>query len=490
MPSLSPFYHREQQLADLDRLLKIDGPSFVLVYGRRRVGKTWLLRYWAEHSGLPAFYWAAPRSTADNVRSDLVRELWRWQTPDREIETAPRYDNWNDVFIAMRRIAGDRRMIIILDEFPWAVESDPSLPSRLQSAWDTLFRDSQICLVLSGSHIAVMESLLRSDAPLFGRMTGKLYVPPFQFTEIDSFIKRYSLEKRLAVYAIIGGIPDYLRRWDDRANLMDNVREIFLSDLSPFRNETEVLISDVLRRDSPDYQAVLSAIAQGKRELAEISAATLLDKDRAANVVATLIDLRLIEKRIRASVPIDQHDKARYARYFLADPFLRFYYRMVEPNRSFVAQQIYEPILRNLTEQLRSFVAVTFEELCRTWTLHMGRAGQLPFIPEYVGSDWRGSEVQIDVMAVNWREEQVFIGEAKWGDSKVDHSIYKSLGERAPLAVVHMPSEKPWTVHLALFARKGYTPAVIQAAQADGVKLLTFEQIVSDIRRVPGRVIR
>jgi hypothetical protein len=203
-----------------------------------------------------------------------------------------------------------------------------------------------------------------------------------------------------------------------------------------------------------------------------------------------LIDLRLIEKRIRASMPINQHDKARYARYFLADPFLRFYYRMVEPNRSFVAQQIYEPILRNLTEQLRSFVAVTFEELCRTWTLHMGRAGQLPFIPEYVGSDWRGSEVQIDVMAVNWREEQVFIGEAKWGDSKVDHSIYKSLGERAPLAVVHMPSEKPWTVHLALFARKGYTPAVIQAAQADGVKLLTFEQIVSDLRRVPGRVIR
>jgi hypothetical protein len=135
-------------------------------------------------------------------------------------------------------------------------------------------------------------------------------------------------------------------------------------------------------------------------------------------------------------------------------------------------------------------VAATFEELCRTWTLHVGRAGRLPFIPEYVGSDWRGREVQIDVMAVNWREAQVFVGEAKWGESKVDHAVYTSLGERAQLALAHMPSAKPWAIHSALFARKGYTPAVIQAAQATGMQLLTFEQLVSDLRRIPGQAIR
>ena len=487
MPT-TPFYHREQQLADLNRILRTDGPAFVLVYGRRRVGKTYLLRYWAENSGLPYFYWMAPRTTPENVRSDLVRELWHWESPDRETETAPRYDSWNDVFRALRRVVGQRRMIVILDEFPWAVDSDPSLPSRLQAAWDSLFRDSRICLVISGSHIHAMESLLRSDAPLFGRMTAKLYVPAFQFTEITPFVERYSPEKRLAVYAMVGGVPDYLRRWNDRADLMDNVRDIFLSDLSPFRNESEILISDVLRRESPDYQAVLSAVAQGNSELKDIATATLIGKDRVASVLTTLIDLRLVEKRLRASVPVSQHDKARYARYYLADPFLRFYYRMVEPNRSYLAQQIYDPIVRNFTEQLRPFVAGTFEDLCRTWTLEMGKAGRLPFMPEFVGSDWHG-DVQADVVAVNWREAQVFIGEAKWGDEAIRLDVYKSLRERAERVLAHMPSPKPWNPHFALFARRAFTAPVVAAARQDGTRLVTFAGMVSDLGATPRRTI-
>lgn len=497
---IRPFYHREQQLADLDQLLlHRSGPAFVIVYGRRRVGKTWLLRYWAEQSGLPTFYWISPRGeTPDNVRSDLVRELWRWGSPDRDVETAPRYDNWKDVFIAMRRLAGDRRMVFQLDEFPWAVNSDPTLPSRLQAAWETLFRDSQVCLVLSGSHIAVMESLLQSDAPLFGRLTGKLYVPPFEFVEITPFVRRYSPEKRLAVYATVGGVPDYLRSWNDRADLMENIRAIFLSDLSPFRNEADVLISDVLRRDSPDYQSVLSAVARGHRDLESIVKATQIDGDRAAGVLTTLTDLRLVEKRIRASVPISRHDKARYARYFLADPFLRFYYYLVEPNRTFLAQQNYDVVLRHFTEQMRPFVAATFEDLCRAWTLAMARAGRLPFAPDYIGSDWRGQEHQIDVMAVNWREAQVLMGEAKWGEDRVDHKVYAKLKERIEQVLVYLraerkgeqASERPWTVHLTLFARRGFTSAVAAAAKADGARLLTFQQMVTDLEQLPARPIR
>jgi len=485
-----PFYHREQQLADLNQLILSDGPSFVLVYGRRRVGKTYLLRHWAEKSGLPYFYWTAPRTTAENVRTDLVRELWRWETPEREIETAPRYDNWTDVFRALRRVVGQRRVVVILDEFPWAVDSDPSLPSYLQAAWDSLFRDSKICLLISGSHIHTMESLLKSDAPLFGRMTGKLFVPTFQFHEIAPFIQRYSLEKQLAVYAVVGGIPDYLRRWEDRVGLMENVREIFLSDLSPFRNETEILISDVLRRESFDYQAILSAVAKGSTELKDIATATQISKDRAASVLTALIDLRLVEKRIRASVPVNQHDNARYGRYYLADPFLRFYYRMVEPNRSFLAQQIYESVLRNFTEQLRPFVAATFEDLCRAWTLEMGRAGRLSFLPEFVGSDWHRGDVQADVVAVNWREARVLIGEAKWGEGAVDLAIYKSLQERSQRALVQMPNSKPWSPQLALFARRGFTPPVIKAAKETGTALVTFEQMVSDLASLSPRAIR
>lgn len=484
------FFHREQELADLDRLTRHAGPSLVLVYGRRRVGKTALLRHWTTRSGVPTFYWTAPRTTPDNLRTELVRELWRWESPDKETETAPRYDNWLDVFRALRRVVGQRKINVVLDEFPWAVESEPSLPSRLQAAWDHLFADSQVRLFISGSHISAMEALLRSDAPLFGRMTGKLYVSPFQFTEIAPFVHRYSLEKRLAVYASVGGIPDYLRRWDDRADLMTNIREIFLSDLSPFRNEAEILISDVLRRDSPDYEAILSAIARGAHELGDIATATLIAKDRTASVLATLVELRLIDKRLRASIPVARHERARYARYHLADPFLRFYYRMVEPNRSFLAQQNYDPILQHFTEQMRAFTGAAFEELCRTWTLAQGRVGGLGFAPEFVGSDWHGGEMQADVVAVNWREARVLIGEAKWGEKAVEHSVYTGLKERAQKVLTHMENKKAWTVQLALFARRGFTSAVISAAKADQAQLITFEKIVSDLEKMERRAIR
>ncbi len=495
MKETAPFYHREQQMADLDRLMRADRPSFVLVYGRRRVGKTSLLQHWAAHSGWPSFYWIAPRSaTPDSLRTDLIREFWRWAAdPGVDVEAAPRYESWLDVFRAMRRLIGDRRVILIFDEFPWAVESDPSLPSRLQAAWDGLFKDkSRVGLILSGSHVSALEKLLASDAPLFGRMTGKLYVPPFTFVEITPFAPRYSLEKRLAVYAIVGGIPDYLRQWDDRADIMTNVRELFLSDLSPLRNEAEVIVSDVLRRDSPDYASILSAVAHGQHEAGDIGSAALLPSYRVAQVLDTLIDLRLIEKRIRASVPPDRYRLARHARYYLADPFLRFYYRLVEPNRLYLARQNYDPILRRFAEQLRPFVAATFEDLCRLWTEAQGLAGRLPFKPEIVGSDWKGAHFQADVLAVDWRQAKVLIGEAKWGDHPVELADYVSLKERAAKVVARMPLERKraWEIHYAVFARRGFAPALATTAKADKAQLVTFEQMVRDLEATRVRLIR
>lgn len=490
-----PFYHREQQLADLERLARGNRASFILVYGRRRVGKTSLLQHWAAQSKRPTFYWIAPRSaTPDNLRTDLIREFWRWQAdPGAEVETAPRYDSWLDVFRAMRRLIGNQRLTLILDEFPWAVEADPSLPSRLQAAWDQLFKDqSHVCLILSGSHISALEKLLRSDAPLFGRISGKLYVPPFAFTEITPFVHRYSAEKRFAVYAIVGGIPDYLRQWDDRQDLMTNVRELLLSDLSPLRSEADVIISDVLRRESPDYASILAAVADGHHEAGDIGTTVLLPSYRVAQVLETLIELRLIHKRIRASVPPQRYGLARNARYYLADPFLRFYYRMVEPNRLYLAQHNYELVLRNFTEQLRPFVAEAFEDLCRLWTETQGFAGHLPFKPEIVGSDWKGAHYQADVVAVDWRQANVLIGEAKWGDRLVERADYVKLKERAEKVIARMPLDrkKTWKVHYALFARRGFTAEVSAMAKAERTRLVSFEQIVDDLRQASPSPIR
>lgn len=230
------FLHRTRELASLDRLTRRAEPSLILLYGHRRVGQSTLAQHWAKRTGWPVFYWEAPRSTAENVRASLLRELYLWKG-ERVVEDRPRAADWLEVFRVVRRLIGDQPAVAILDEFPRAVEADTALPSYLKNAWDNVFADTQLKLLIAGSHLSAMEKLLESDAPLFGRLAGKVLVPPFTFTEITPYVRRYDPEKRLAVDAIVGGIPDYLRRWDDSATLMANIREIFMSDDSPFRNE-------------------------------------------------------------------------------------------------------------------------------------------------------------------------------------------------------------------------------------------------------------
>lgn len=487
------FLHRARELASLDRLTRRAEPSLILVYGRRRVGKSTLAQHWAKRTGWPVFYWESPRSTAENVRASLLRELYLWKG-ERVVEDRPRAADWLEVFRAMRRLIGDQPAIAILDEFPWAVEADTALPSYLKNAWDNVFADTQLKLLIAGSHISAMEKLLESDAPLFGRMAGKILVPPFTFSEITPYVRRYDPEKRLAVYAIVGGIPDYLRRWDDSINLVANIREIFVSDDSPFRNEHLVLISDVLRRDSSDYEAVLEAVGRGRHDLETIAIDSQLASGRAASILTTLTEVRLVERRIRASVPTSQHEQARHAHYHLADPFLRFYYRFVAPNRSRIAQDLHVALEQQFVGQTRAFVGAAFEDLCRNWALVQARNEKLPFAPDFVGSDW-GPQHQADVVAVSWSGHQVLIGEAKWEDDDFDRQQWRQFLERVELVVTRLkaadralkPKREPpdWKRHFVLFTRRSVTAAVRAEAKTAGARLVTFAEIARDLERLP-----
>lgn len=485
---------REHEIDILNQLLNRKQSSFVIIYGRRRVGKTTLIQRWSASTKLPTFYWESPRSTADNVRSSLVREFGRWSTNLRGA-IAPRYDDWLDVFRAMRQGIGDRQVILIFDEFPWAVEADPSLPSHLKTAWDQLFADSQAHLFITGSHISAMEKLLDSDAPLFGRLTRKLHVRPLSYAQIKPFVARYDIEKRLAVYSIVGGIPDYLRNWDDRQDLLRNIEHIFVSDSSPYRTERQLLISDVLRRSSPDYEAVLDAVGRGNHDADSIATDAVVSSHRVSQVLSTLVEVRLINRRVRASVPIRQQGQARHGRYFLNDPFLQFYYRFIAPNRTLIAQGLLTALEREFREQMRAFVGAAFEELCRVWTLDQAQKERLPMIPEYIGSDW-GPQHQADVVAVNWRSREVLIGEAKW----TDHAINKGEWEEFRIRVEHVltrlraaettASKKAntggpdWKTHLYLFVRRGITAEAQKASSVMNVKIIPFASMVRDLDQV------
>ena len=195
--------------------------------------------------------------------SQFSQQVWQHGNPGKRAPRTFSYESWSHALEELASYCqGEQRHIVILDEFPYAVATEPGLPSALQNAWDHHLKFSNICLVLCGSHVGMMERLLGADAPLYGRMVGPLRVRPLPFSATRVFFPCYSAEQRVAAYAILGGVPAYLERFSDVRSFSDNVKQNLFRETGLFRTDPDYLIGEQVR-DSRNYQAVLSAIAEG-----------------------------------------------------------------------------------------------------------------------------------------------------------------------------------------------------------------------------------
>jgi AAA+ ATPase superfamily predicted ATPase len=480
---MSKFVGRQRELAELNQVLAQGGAQFILVFGRRRAGKTTLVLRWAKQTGRPVIYWVASRDTPAQLRQGLTRALWAWAYPGSQ--AAPHFDNWEAVFETAADLIGDQPVILIMDEFSYAAESDPSLPSHLQAAWDHLFKDRNASLVLAGSHIGMMVDMMGYHAPLYGRFTAQLPVDPLPFPALSEFLPGYSAAERVSVYAVTGGIPAYLERFNDAEGLGSNIKRLFMRRTGMFRSEPFVLVGDVIRRETQTYESVLKAIATGGRTPQEIGAALDLASSYLSPYLKQLEALHLIERRIPATIPPERRRTSRTSRYHLADSYLRFYFRFIAPNLNLVEQELTDLLWERMGEQFRAFVGETaFEDLCREWTLVQARARRLPFSPEMVGSHWAPgrqrspAQAGVDVVAINWRDKAILLGECKWGVDAVGRSVIRELVDKAPRVA---PGED-WAVHYVFFARSGFTDAARAAAESLGATLVDLERLDGDLR--------
>ncbi|MCP3958493.1 MAG: ATP-binding protein [bacterium] len=473
------FVGRRRELEELDAAPGSGEARFLLVYGRRRVGKTTLVLHWAERSGRPFLYWVATRDTPAQLRADFGRALWSWAYPDSG--ATPRFDSWRGIFEAAaplleRPPSEDRQpgpAILILDEFSYATDSDPALPSNLQAAWDHLFRPRGITVVLTGSHIGTMTSLTAYNAPLYGRFTGQLPVKPLLFPVLREFLPRYSTAERVAVHAVAGGVPAYLERFDDGKSVGANIQRLFVRRTGMFRSEPFLLIGDVVRRETQTYEALLKAVASGLHTPTEIGKALDLTPSYLSPYFKQLESLQLLERRLPATVPPKKRRASRKGRYHLSDPYLRFYFRFIAPHLHLVEQELTGILWQRIREQFRAFVGLTaFEDLCRQWTLAQARAGRLPLAPELVGSHW-ARDVQVDVVAVDWHEKAILLGECKWGAGRVGRAVLRELQKKTGKVV---PGED-WHVHYAVFSRGGFTDAACRSGEEVGADLVDLEKL-------------
>lgn len=472
--------NREQELRELNRLLQRSDSQaqFLMVYGRRRIGKTSLLLHWArqaEEAGRQYIYWAIREKPEEALRADLAEVVWKWKGRTSE---PPPFPSWRSLFDAMGDMIGEEPLILILDEFPYAVASDPSLPSELQHTWDHLFQHKPFMLVITGSHISMMVEMLNYNAPLYGRFSAQLPVKPLSFGTLQEFFPNWSAVERVSAYAVLGGVPAYLQRFDPALSLSENIRSHLFRSTGMFQSEPKFLIADLVR-STTNYEAVLRAIARGAHIFGEIAKkAGFSSSQQVAPYLKQLTDLQLIERRVPATVPRDKRQASRRGRYHLRDPYLRFYYRFVEPYPEMIEMGMADALWQRIQEEFRAFVgATTFEELCREWVVSQAGAGNMPFIPEYVGSHWSSTE-QIDVVAVNWREKAILFGECKWGDDVVRRPVTRKLIEQSA-DVVPGPE---WRDYYAFFGRHAFTEAAQEEVSDKETFFVDLARLDADLR--------
>jgi AAA+ ATPase superfamily predicted ATPase len=259
--------------------------------------------------------------------------------------------------------------------------ANPAFPSILQRLWDTRLRNTHIFLILCGSTISLMErEVLTYRAPLYGRRTGQYLLVPLEFLTLDSFFPHYSPEELVTAYAVLGGTPAYLRQFDDDAPLAANIEGRILTPQTYLYDEARFLLLQEVREPHA-YFAILEAMARGNTRPNEIAQAAGLGGGAAAMpYVKTLMDLRLVERRVPATERYPH--KSRKGHYRIGDPFFRFWFRFVYPHRSALEEgRTHQTLERHVLPHLDQFTSEVFEEICRR---HLWRL-ELPFVPERVG---------------------------------------------------------------------------------------------------------
>lgn len=474
------FFGRKQEFNLLDKLYQSDGGQLLILYGRRRIGKTALLQAWCEQhlNESDYLYWMATQTSSVNQLRDFSQTVRRYRSPNEPLPTTFSYDSWEDAFEVVGQISAEKRFVLIMDEITYVMQANPELPSLIQRAWDHNLKQSNLFLILTGSLAGIIQrSVLDYQAPLYGRATAKLKLQPLSFGALSVLLPKMTTEQRVAVYTITGGIPAYIERFDDNLNILSNLRERIITPLNVMLNDAVFLLREQL--DEPrNYMALLEAIANGSHKLNDIAKMAGLEKSNANKYLTVLCDLGYLQR----IVPVTTHhpEQSRQGRYLFSDSYLRFYFRFLRPYLNDIERGRFNRVINLLADHLTDFIGThTFEELCRDWLNEKAERDELPFFVDRVGHHWSRT-TQIDVVGINWRSKHVLWGECKWGKEPIEPSVLTKLIQQSAKS---LPTEGTWQQHYAIFSRAPLTVATRKLAQEHGVLTVTIAQIESDMYR-------
>jgi AAA+ ATPase superfamily predicted ATPase len=436
------FVNREAELSFLRRAWQEDKSQLIVIYGKRRVGKTALVKEFSHDQ--PHIYFLADKAPDRDQLSQLSEKVGLYFQDDFLLSRG--FGAWYDFF---KYIKSKGKFVMIFDEFPYLIESNPAIPSLFQKGWDEDLSESGVFLILLGSSMGMMETeVLGHKSPLYGRRTGQILVETLPFDSAKEFFPAMSDDAFMYFYGALGGTPAYLLQFDPAANFQENVRRRIFAPEAYLYREPDFILREELR-EPRNYFSILRAIAMGKTRPAEIINETGFDKNMVGKYLSVLTDLKII----RREVPVTEwgFEKSKKGIYLLEDHFFRFWFNYVYPNRSFIEEGQIDYVLdRKIMPSLDRFISWSFEELCRTRV----RKGLPQGIQCNRVGRWWSKEGEIDIVGLAEAENTVVFGEAKWSVNPVGTDILNDLEKKAKLVDWRKEERKEYFV---LFSRSGFT---------------------------------
>jgi len=438
----------------------------VVIYGRRRVGKTSLINEFCKNKH-SIFYVAIEQNDKGALAGFSESVLEVFPAARSYIDT---FLSWEKSFEYIADQANQNRIILAIDEYPYIAASNPSISSILQKVIDTKFLNTKLFLILCGSSMSFMENqVLGYKSPLYGRRTTQMKIEPFDYIDSCKFFRNYSKEEQLIAYGVVGGIPQYLNNLTREGQLEKSIYyNYFRKDGHLFEEPSSILKQEL--REPATYNSIITAVASGPSKINEISTKTGEETKKCSKYVNTLISLHILKKEYPIGL-----ESVRKGIYSLCDNMFKFWYKFVPENITNIEADMGRIIVeKKVLPKISEYMGRIFEEICIQYMIRRNKTLSLSIMFDEIGRWWGNNPIkkrqeEIDILAISGHS--VILGECKWRNEQIGISVLNELVEKGE-------SLKYKEKYYILFSKSGFTKELKEkVSQMGNLELIDIDEL-------------
>lgn len=456
---MEKFIDRKEEMNFLNKEYEKVGSSLIILYGRRRIGKTSLIKQFGKDKDI-IYFLATEESEEQN------REMFKNLVADNlknSILPSIKVENWDILFKTIVESQFTNKKVIIIDEFQYLGKINSAFPSIFQKIWDEILKDENIMVILCGSLINMMESqTLNYNSPLYGRRTGQIKLKQIPFANYKEFFndkidKRNLIEK----YAVTGGVPKYIESFKYDKNIYEEIKENIMNNQSYLYEEPNFLLQNEVS-EVGSYFSIIKSIAMGNRKLGNIATSLSVSPTNISKYLQTLINLDILERE----VPITETnlEKSKKGQYKIKDNFIAFWFQFIYPNRVFLEMGKEDIVLNKIKANfIENNVSFVYEEICREKMWDLNASEKLGMTFDKLGRWWNRNQ-EIDIVGIDTMGSDIILGECKYykKGKLMDEKTFYELKEKAKFVEWKKNNRKEKYI---LFSISGYTEELKKLAK-------------------------